>query len=124
MKHVIVCVCVCAVEFVFVGNLSRKIETFRFASLLLAFGSFCAFQVLILKTLPTGDNTCTQDQHFQCMDGKCIPESWKCDADNDCDDGSDEIDCGMCHCILIPYLLLNVCILSIGEQSFFKYCIP
>lgn len=34
---------------------------------------------------------------FKCNStGRCIPDSWKCDADNDCSDGSDE-DKSMCH---------------------------
>ena len=30
--------------------------------------------------------------------GKCVPEYWKCDFDNDCGDGSDEADCPSTTC--------------------------
>lgn len=37
---------------------------------------------------------------FRCLNGLCIPDSWRCDRDMDCEDGqngtlsSDELDCG------------------------------
>ena len=39
-------------------------------------------------------STCRENE-FSCEDGSrpCIPESWKCDDDEDCDDGSDEKNC-------------------------------
>lgn len=36
---------------------------------------------------------CT-DNHFSCKDGKCIDIEAKCDREYDCDDESDEHDCG------------------------------
>ena len=30
---------------------------------------------------------------FECANGRCINEYWKCDSDNDCGDGSDEAEC-------------------------------
>lgn len=36
---------------------------------------------------------CDMDQ-FQCRSGHCIPLRWRCDADADCMDGSDEEACG------------------------------
>ncbi|KAM7369179.1 hypothetical protein PAMP_013472 [Pampus punctatissimus] len=35
---------------------------------------------------------CHQGQ-WQCDDGNCIPDIWRCDGDGDCLDGSDEMDC-------------------------------
>ena len=33
---------------------------------------------------------CNQFQ-FTCLNGRCISQDWKCDNDNDCGDGSDEL---------------------------------
>lgn len=39
-----------------------------------------------------GTKECAEN-HFKCGDGKCINTMWRCDGDNDCDDGSDEQNC-------------------------------
>ena len=36
---------------------------------------------------------CTEN-HFQCKDGTCIDIDMKCDREYDCDDESDEHNCG------------------------------
>ena len=37
--------------------------------------------------------TCEPNE-FHCTSGKCVLQIWRCDADNDCGDLSDELDCG------------------------------
>ena len=36
--------------------------------------------------------TCDTDE-FTCLNGNCIPESTKCNTEDDCGDGSDELNC-------------------------------
>lgn len=36
---------------------------------------------------------CYMTPPFMCMSGETIPETWICDFENDCMDGSDEVDC-------------------------------
>lgn len=45
--------------------------------------------------IPDNGTRCQPGQ-FTCMNGRCIRAQWKCDNDNDCGDGSDELEsvCG------------------------------
>ncbi len=38
-------------------------------------------------------DACSTDQ-MRCAAGKCIPLTWLCDGDPDCEDGAEELGCG------------------------------
>ena len=37
-----------------------------------------------------------QSHEFQCASGHCINNTFRCDHFEDCEDDSDEVDCGKC----------------------------
>lgn len=45
----------------------------------------------------TAFHSCNTNE-FRCNNGRCIFKTWKCDHENDCKDGSDEIDCTYPSC--------------------------
>lgn len=49
--------------------------------------------LLSLPENPTEAPNCSRYYQFQCGNGHCIPNRWKCDQENDCGDWSDEKDC-------------------------------
>ena len=55
------------------------------------------------KTAAPTTLRCLPNQ-FECRNGKCIRRAWLCDKVADCDDGSDELNCGKYN------LLYNVCL--------------
>ncbi|XP_016104637.1 low-density lipoprotein receptor-related protein 2-like [Sinocyclocheilus grahami] len=54
--------------------------------------------------IPDNGTRCQSGQ-FTCMNGRCIRAQWKCDNDDDCGDGSDELErvCGSkSHFVFVP----------------------
>jgi dystroglycan 1 len=46
--------------------------------------------------------------HFECDNKKCIPQSYQCDKEQDCDDGTDELGCSAPTVIRYPQRMNNV----------------
>ena len=47
-----------------------------------------------LVFFPTGQNSTCAENEFTCQNGECILKRWRCDAEVDCKDSSDELNCG------------------------------
>lgn len=60
-------------------NRSPLMNLNRISPVLIGFPFLCVVQ-----------NTCSSN-FFACANGNCLPMSLKCDGDNDCGDGSDEV---------------------------------
>ncbi|XP_021094201.1 low-density lipoprotein receptor-related protein 2 isoform X1 [Heterocephalus glaber] len=72
----------------------------------------------------TGGARCENSQ-FTCLNGHCIQEQWKCDADNDCGDGSDELEivCAFHTCPLTAFTCDNgKCIRYSYRCDYYKDC--
>lgn len=81
-----------------VGIILMK-KTVRFRNMVVYYKDLiiiCLFFFIRGLTLPLlhliGPKECG-DRQFKCGDGQCINVTWRCDGDNDCDDGSDEHNC-------------------------------
>ncbi|XP_072048711.1 LOW QUALITY PROTEIN: sortilin-related receptor-like [Amphiura filiformis] len=67
--------------------------------------------------LPTNIPSSCESYQFECRNGHCVPEYWKCDGDNDCGDWSDEQQCAT-----TPYPYYDWTTESpVEECSTFKY---
>ena len=52
---------------------------------------YCIYISAATTAPPT--SSCYSDE-FACDNGECVPDSYRCDSDNDCGDYSDEDGCG------------------------------
>ncbi|XP_078692876.1 uncharacterized protein LOC144922725 [Branchiostoma floridae x Branchiostoma belcheri] len=52
--------------------------------------------VIVRKAHAQEAEACTEDE-FQCGNGRCIPDSFQCDGEDDCRDNSDEFNCTGCR---------------------------
>ncbi|XP_032148954.1 low-density lipoprotein receptor-related protein 2 isoform X4 [Sapajus apella] len=62
---------------------------------------------------------------FTCSNGRCISEEWKCDTDNDCGDGSDEMEsvCALHTCSLTAFTCANGrCVPYFYRCDFYNDC--
>ncbi|CAH1274403.1 OLFM3 [Branchiostoma lanceolatum] len=78
----------------FVTGLTKmEVAKTPFSRLALVLLAFC---LLVRKTQAQEPEACTEDE-FQCGNGRCIPDSFECDGEDDCRDNSDEANCTGCR---------------------------
>uniref|UniRef100_A0A4V2H9W6 U2-Sparatoxin-Hju1a_1 n=1 Tax=Heteropoda jugulans TaxID=1358901 RepID=A0A4V2H9W6_9ARAC len=56
------------------------------------FFNITAIVLVLCVFIPLINGQCSS-HHFRCRTNKCIPIAWQCDDENDCGDGSDELNC-------------------------------
>jgi hypothetical protein len=54
---------------------------------------FVSYQCRNILDCAGTPGVCINEQ-MRCASGKCIPLTWLCDGDPDCEDGADELGCG------------------------------
>lgn len=68
--------------------------------------------------MPSASGSLCDSTMFRCGDGTCIPLSYACDGELDCNDGSDEL-CGM-----LPSMLCAVCFALAVRKAWLIYIAP
>jgi hypothetical protein len=70
-----------------------------------------------------GNKTCDPSK-FACDNGKCIPEAWKCDYDDDCGDNSDEKKEWNCSkTYFISLIFVSPIVTKVAEVvDFYMFC--
>ena len=61
-------------------------------------------------------HSCSPNE-FRCANGRCIFRSWKCDHENDCRDGSDELDCNYPPCAKEDFTCANHRCIPMSQAS-------
>lgn len=52
--------------------------------------------ILVVFFFRTGTPSPCEPNEFKCRNGPCTLKLWRCDGDNDCPDGFDELNCRKC----------------------------
>ncbi|XP_039240456.1 very low-density lipoprotein receptor isoform X4 [Pipra filicauda] len=60
-----------------------------------------------LSAAADGTRVKCEESQFACSNGRCIPQLWKCDGDEDCSDGSDESACVKKTCAESDFVCLS-----------------
>ena len=74
-------------------------------------------QHVLCETKPFIQDRC-QEMHFQCVSGECILHTRLCDQQEDCIDGSDEINCDYNCTEVIAGVFSGICVSNCGLLRF------
>lgn len=61
-------------------------------------------------------HSCSTNE-FRCANGRCIFKTWKCDHENDCKDGSDEVGCVYPPCADGEFTCANFRCIAMSQVS-------
>jgi hypothetical protein len=70
----------------------------------------------VIVVLFAAFHSCSPNE-FRCANGRCIFRSWKCDHENDCRDGSDELDCDYPPCAKEDFTCANHRCIPMSQAS-------
>jgi hypothetical protein len=71
---------------------------------------------LLIGEVPS--STFCESDEFECHNGKCIYDSWRCNGADECGDNSDELNCSDGKLI---FIILKLCCFSMGTMGFRIY---